>query len=477
MAIFRGAVVAVLLLLFVATGVWLAVTAGGGFFQAFAVIGLVIGVAVIGGYVTAPESSVTGFITRWRTEWRLAFPTPVDETELMRNTRWTRDAFLLIAMTGLAAIFIYSLQWEPPGFARIFGSGLMIAVASLTVGICLGFLFGIPRSLQNVQAPPAAGAAAADSTPATLGPNTNLEQISDWLTKIIVGLGLINLDKLPRKIDTLLVRLAPSLANDKGFVLAVVTGYGICGFMLGYLLTRLYLTRAFALADRAQSQEIGRLVETTGEHKALDPTATAAERKDQSAPAAAAAIAPVSDNERVAAQDVAKLAKSESLEQRRARVVALAKEYEDIRDSMTASDDRTRRLEVVASKMRALSLACYDLLPVLAASPSRGHRLAAVSFLEVKPSLQYVDWLADRVAEEKPFIGYHAAWALRYAGNKLPPSDLSNVKKAIETALAALGTALASDRGRVLQEALKEVNARLSAAPPADTSGTPTPTA
>jgi len=477
MAIFRGVVVAVLVLLFVGTGVWLA-TITDNFFNAFLVLGVVIGLAIIGGFFTAPGSSVTGFITRWRTEWRRAYPPPVNETEVMRNTRWTRDAFLLIAMTGLAAIFIYSLQWQPPGFARIFGSGLMIAVAAMTVGICLGFLFGIPRSLQGVQAPPAAGAAAAGSTPATIGVNTNLEQISDWLTKIIIGLGLINLDKLPAKIDTLLVRLAPSLANDKGFVLAVVTGYGICGFMLGYLLTRLYLTRAFALADRASSEEIGLRVERTGEQKALDPTATAAERMDQSAPAPdTVAKAPVSDNERAAAQDVAQLAKSENLEQRRERVVELAREYDSVRASMTASDERTRRLEVVASKMRALSLACYDLLPVLAASPSAGHRLAAVSFLEVKPNPEYLDWLADRVAKEKPFIGYHAAWALRYAIESLPPSELPNVKKAIDSALASPGTAKGSDRERILQEALKKVSARLSGAPLADTSDMPTPTA
>src|SRR6185369_1301567 len=180
-----------------------------GFFGAVSIISVLIVLAATGGFFLAPGTSVSGFVTRWRTEWRQAFPVPADDDEVMRDTRWTRDTFLLIANAGLVAIFIYALQWQPAGFARIFGSGLMIAVAAMVVGVCLGFLFGIPRTLQGVHPPPAAGAAADATSPATLGVNTNLEQISDWLTKIIVGLGLINLDKLPRKIDNLLVRLAP----------------------------------------------------------------------------------------------------------------------------------------------------------------------------------------------------------------------------------------------------------------------------
>jgi hypothetical protein len=83
----------------------------------------------------------------------------------------------------------------------------VVAVASTAIGCFLGFLFGIPKSLQRGAAPapppqPASGTPAAataangnGSAGRTSGPafgtNTSLEEISDWLTKIIIGLGLV----------------------------------------------------------------------------------------------------------------------------------------------------------------------------------------------------------------------------------------------------------------------------------------------
>src|SRR6266852_2237038 len=87
-------------------------------------------------------------------------------------------------------------------------AALLWALACLVVGNIAGFLFAIPRvprtaitsktaedpgtSLETVAASRAAGERGFG-----LGINTNLEEISDWLTKILVGVGLIELRSLP----------------------------------------------------------------------------------------------------------------------------------------------------------------------------------------------------------------------------------------------------------------------------------------
>jgi len=109
-------------------------------------------------------------------------------------------------------------------------------------------------------------AAAASSQPANArGPstavNTNLEQISDWLTKIIVGVSLVNSEK----IGLTMLNASREMANSFGgatmhsLALAMLAYFSVIGLLGGYLLTRLYLQRAF--------EAIG-LSETAGPHPA-----------------------------------------------------------------------------------------------------------------------------------------------------------------------------------------------------------------
>jgi transcription initiation factor IIF auxiliary subunit len=116
----------------------------------------------------------------------------------------------------------------------------------------------------------------------------------------------------------------------------------------------------------------------------------------------------------------------------------LAKEYEDIRRSMPAGDPRTRKMETIASKMRSLAHPDCPLLKSFVESSSAGERLAAVSILEAIPNQNYLTWLADRIATEKPFIGYHAAVALLNAVRSLRSSHRGKVEKAIMRAQAHL---------------------------------------
>jgi hypothetical protein len=77
--------------------------------------------------------------------------------------------------------------------------------------------------------------------------NTNLEQISDWLTKIIVGVSLVNSEKIGTAMVTASKEMAQSFGGEpaSSLALAMLTYFGVIGLLGGYLLTRLYLQRAF----------------------------------------------------------------------------------------------------------------------------------------------------------------------------------------------------------------------------------------
>jgi hypothetical protein len=91
----------------------------------------------------------------------------------------TRERFIVsfIALVlGGAATWAYASQFPNP--TPIFGFSGMIGLASLLVGGLAGFLFGVPRWR-------ASGELGATAERGRFLPNTNLEQVSDWLTKIL----------------------------------------------------------------------------------------------------------------------------------------------------------------------------------------------------------------------------------------------------------------------------------------------------
>ena len=80
---------------------------------------------------------------------------------------------------------------------------LLWSLACLVSGAGLGFLFGVPKVVQEQHTAGKKDQVATDANnPQSSGfvyqqrVNSNLEEISDWLTKIIVGLGLVELAKV-----------------------------------------------------------------------------------------------------------------------------------------------------------------------------------------------------------------------------------------------------------------------------------------
>ena len=113
--------------------------------------------------------------------------------------------------------------------------------------------------------------------------------------------------------------------------------------------------------------------------------------------------------------EIGRLATSVDVDHVRRTALQLATEYERVRGSMSPGNDRTRRMEVVVSKMRALGRAVIPLRYELRAAASPGQRLVAIASYQVAPDYEALEWLIDRLPEEKPFVGYHAAVALLVA--------------------------------------------------------------
>jgi hypothetical protein len=118
------------------------------------------------------------------------------------------------------------------------------AAACLAIGCLLGFLFGIPRAASD----PQYDRSKAPNRPRFVA-NTNIEQISDWLTKLLVGAGLIEFKGAPRALDEAARYIAAGLAKDpQQFVqvaAAILIFFPAWGFLGGYLLTRMFFERAF----------------------------------------------------------------------------------------------------------------------------------------------------------------------------------------------------------------------------------------
>ena len=126
-------------------------------------------------------------------------------------------------------------------------AALLVALASGAVGAFFGFLFAIPRALSADVQPgdikdPGRGAHRNSGRLSTrFAQNSNLEQISDWLTKIVVGVSLVELKTISGDVLRLsrMVSHAAEVSSDYALAFtAIMLAAGILGFMWIYIWTR-----------------------------------------------------------------------------------------------------------------------------------------------------------------------------------------------------------------------------------------------
>ncbi len=153
----------------------------------------------------------------------------------------------LIVFPGMISILLFSLQFDAAKMTLgVIGSALATGGAASLTGALLGFLFGLPHSGQNVDTDGRGGGGASRT-------NTNLDQVSDWLTKLLVGVGLVQLGRAPKALGRLAANLSAGFGGvpqaSAQFALAVVIYFAVCGFLMGYVWARLVLAKPLRDAD------------------------------------------------------------------------------------------------------------------------------------------------------------------------------------------------------------------------------------
>ena len=259
--------------------------------------------------------------------------------------------------------------------------------------------------------------------------------MSDWLTKIIVGLGLVHLQDLGGIIAATAANAAAALAPVPGaghvsLATALIVGCAIEGFFLGYIYTRLFLQVAFARSDTDLQVSSRTAMDALVDEAPVEtlPAAAAAGAAEASLP---------SSHQQALAEKVLHLAKTDP-QAPIEKMDALAREYERTRASMESGTARTQKMHDVVGRMTLLALGAESQLDRWAASAQPGDRLAAVVILKLRMQPKYTEWLAQRLTDDPPFIGFHAASALVGASRLLGGHELQTLLDAVQRARDAL---------------------------------------
>jgi hypothetical protein len=197
---------------------------------------------------------------------------------------------LFLAGFVFVGFYVYSF---PGQHLRFLGTGFLTGCAAFVVGCLVGLVVGIPRFVssgamrQDMEArraaariaPPKPAAKAAAASPVATGdagdaeageateplpqdhpqpvpsshqltPSTNLAEISDWLTKLLLGAGLVELTRLGKPLSTLVNAVARALQDIQASVkptqtsVVVASGllamYVVLGFLDGYVITTVW---------------------------------------------------------------------------------------------------------------------------------------------------------------------------------------------------------------------------------------------
>jgi len=185
------------------------------------------------------------------------------------RTRWLAITIGTLVILGLAVIAVYSFTTPGP-HGQFLSVGLLTALAALFTGSLFGFLFGIPRIVSSGElrfqsasvdaqqlSKLIAGQAALrkeewpTQTSGTAGdyftPSTNLAEVSDWLTKLLLGAGLVQLTRLGGPNGQLINSVALGLSSGstatgpaKVMAGTIMVVYWVLGFITVYVLTTIW---------------------------------------------------------------------------------------------------------------------------------------------------------------------------------------------------------------------------------------------
>jgi len=168
-----------------------------------------------------------------------------NETELEKEKNTVKEAETSILLTLYMGLFLGMVPVI--GFpisiremeGKILFIGIILGIASFVSFYFMGTLFGMPKRNNNKES--------------DYSLNNSLVEISDWLTKIIVGLGLVNLKEIPDYLISLGEYVRASSKYDSQLLnvysIGIVIYFGFLGLYIGYNYMRLVLSNKYKYAD------------------------------------------------------------------------------------------------------------------------------------------------------------------------------------------------------------------------------------
>jgi|GEM_PF-4307805 len=149
-------------------------------------------------------------------------------------------AYIKLTVAAIyTSAFLYALNTATAvEFMKVFSLSILVSIASSALGGAFGFLFGIPNQKKS---------------DAVFEHNTSLKQISDWLTKIIIGVSLVELKSLALFFKQLVFSIAYLASTENSYIVligAIIIIFFIKGFLISYMVTITNYPKELAKIDK-----------------------------------------------------------------------------------------------------------------------------------------------------------------------------------------------------------------------------------
>jgi len=151
---------------------------------------------------------------------------------------------------------------------------LIIGLASCVCGLLIGFLFGVPKF--NKKYNPYEGY----DIKHKYDSNTNLEEISDWLSKIIVGVTLTQITKIPGALMTIPTYVLKnnhckfSCDYAAPIIIGALIYFWIAGFFIGFFYAKLWLAKLMKNEDELEETKMENITLLQGYQKGTSKAET-----------------------------------------------------------------------------------------------------------------------------------------------------------------------------------------------------------
>jgi hypothetical protein len=171
--------------------------------------------------------------------------TSQNETELEKEKNTIKEAETAILVSLYMGIFLGMVPvigfpvTIPEMGSKVLFIGIILGISAFISSFFTGTLFGMPKRNNNKES--------------DYSLNNSLVEISDWLTKIIVGLGLVNLKEIPGYLVSLGEYVRASSKYDGQLLniysIGIVIYFSFLGLYIGYNYMRLVLSNKYKSAD------------------------------------------------------------------------------------------------------------------------------------------------------------------------------------------------------------------------------------